>query len=632
MLICPNKTDLDGRRLPSTPNLTAAVVIKLVSAGVGLTLVILSLSYFVNEFGYLLNTGFPGLADVIIIISILGALLSGIALSAELPNSLRVRFHRLPFRRKPERVYGFGTVLAIGVGATLGSPLFILIPLNVVQYQVASIGSLIIATILSILMARIYGRNYAITKRNKLDSVGGPGFLKAAAGKRSFRYFFSRVSMAVGNIAVAAYSAIVFVLFDFQVLPGILSSFGIVGLVSQFFRFFITALFVGWFLLNSVFETKFISLIGKFQIVFTSVLVVILVSNSALMGANSAWSFSGLLSFAKLPGGNLPYALLINTSYLYLLFFGFQEIQALERETRTESEIPVVSWFKRNLKLSNTSYISLAMITSVLIASAINIFYGLATYSAHPSLEALQASQIPALYLAKVYLGIGMELAMSVAFLIATFTTFVPSFLAASRHISSLAEDGFMPESLSKMSWVFVLVSIGILSVAGENFLISITDFMVLVSLGMIALSAIWLAKGRVLRLGKTNLMPAIVGIACFVAAASVYLFDPSVAVFGAFAVLVAYLLFDVFELGSLGVELFLGIFNLVIYSFLTTYSHDYVSQNFLLFRILGIPPLSADLLAQILLLASVLLLANFALNVSLRVRTQPRSRQIAQN
>ncbi|MDG6998865.1 MAG: hypothetical protein JRN15_07100 [Nitrososphaerota archaeon] len=163
---------------------------------------------------------------------------------------------------------------------------------------------------------------------------------------------------------------------------------------------------------------------------------------------------------------------------------------------------------------------------------------------------------------------------MSVAFLLAMFTTFVPSFLAATRHISSLAEDGFMPQALSKASWVFVLVSIGILSVAGQNFLITITDFMALVSLGMIVLSAVWLVKGHVFRSSRTNLMPVAVGAACFVAAAFVYLFNPSVAVFGAFAVLISYLLFDVFELGALGVELFIGIFNLVMYSFLTTYSH----------------------------------------------------------
>ena len=107
-----------------------------------------------------------------------------------------------------------------------------------------------------------------------------------------------------------------------------------------------------------------------------------------------------------------------------------------------------------------------------------------------------------------------------------------------------------MPHSISRISWVFVLVSIGILSVAGESFLVSITDFMVLVSLGMISFSAIWIVKVRKSVIGLGDFLPLVVGLACFVAAAAVYLFNPSVAVFGSLAVLVAYLLFDIFDSG----------------------------------------------------------------------------------
>lgn len=599
--------------------LRSAFALKFFSAIVGVALVVLSLSYFVNEFGYLQGGGFPGLADIVIIISILCALLSGIALLAELPNSLRVRFQRAPRRRKPNEVYGFGTIFAIGLGATLGSPLFILIPLNIVQYQIVSIGSLTIAAILSLLMARIYSRNYAITKKNNLDSVGGPAFLKAAAGKRSFRYFVSRVSMAVANTALAAYSVIVFALFDFQFMPGLLSRYGITGTFSQAFLYLIIGLFVVWFILNSVFESRFIRLIGRMQILFTLVMVAILVLNSELLGATSSWNLSGIFSTINLPGGNWPYALLINTAYLYLLFFGFQEIQAMEREIQETSRIPVLSWIKKDLVLDKTKSISIAMICTVVAATLINIFYALAVYASHPNVAPLQSAQIPALYLAESKLGLGAETSMALAFMIATFTTFVPSFMAASRHISSLAEDGFMPHSISRISWVFVLVSIGVLSVAGETFLVSITDFMVLVCLGMISLSAIWLVKVRKSFFALGDFVPLVVGLGCFVAAAAVYLFNPSVAVFGSLAVLVGYLLFDIFELGSLGIELFLGLFNLVLYSFLNFYSHGFVTQNFILFKLLQIQPPTASILSEITLVSAVLLLANFAINTKLR-------------
>ncbi|MCL4518880.1 MAG: hypothetical protein M1587_06755 [Thaumarchaeota archaeon] len=79
-------------------------------------------------------------------------------------------------------------------------------------------------------------------------------------------------------------------------------------------------------------------------------------------------------------------ALIINTGYLYLLFFGFQEIQALERDALETSSIPIVSWISRNYRMSKAKYLGLAMVFSVLISATINILYGLAVYSLHPDL------------------------------------------------------------------------------------------------------------------------------------------------------------------------------------------------------------------------------------------------------
>ena len=354
-----------------------ALAVKIVSATVGVVIAILSLSYFVNEFVYLGGTGFPGLRDIFLIVAILGAFLSGLALIAELPNSTRIRFSRVPHITKPQEVYGFVTIFAIGLGSTLGSPLFILVPLNVTQYQIASIGSMILAAILSVVLARIYSKSYQILKRNNLDSVGGPSFLRASAGKKSLRYFVSRVSMSVANIALSAYCAIIFALFDFEFMPGILSSYGIVGTASDVVVGMIIALFMAWFILNSLFESRFIKLIGRIQILLTTVMVAILVYHIISLGSAGSWNLSGIFSISKLPGGNLPYALLINTAYLYLLFFGFQEIQAMEREAKENSSVPIISWIKKSFTLPKTKYCQIAMISCLAVASTVNIIYGL---------------------------------------------------------------------------------------------------------------------------------------------------------------------------------------------------------------------------------------------------------------
>ena len=135
-------------------------------------------------------------------------------------------------------------MLAVGLGATLGSPLFILIPLNIIQYEFVSLGSLVLATILSILMAKVYADMYRESVTMGLEAVGGPSFTKAATGGNSVRYFISRLSMWVANTALAAYSKIVFVVFDFELMPGILKNFGVTGLTATLIVYLITGVFL----------------------------------------------------------------------------------------------------------------------------------------------------------------------------------------------------------------------------------------------------------------------------------------------------------------------------------------------------------------------------------------------------
>ena len=145
--------------------------------------------------------------------------LTGVALVSSLPHSLRVGSggrRRFP---APHRCTVSARYWPIGIGATLGSPLFILIPENVVQYEWVSVGSLLLAATLSVLMAKVYSDMYTESRSRGLEAVGGPSFTKVAVGVRSVRYFVSRVSMWVANTALAAYSKIVFLIFDFDYFP-----------------------------------------------------------------------------------------------------------------------------------------------------------------------------------------------------------------------------------------------------------------------------------------------------------------------------------------------------------------------------------------------------------------------------
>ncbi len=543
--------------------------------------------------------------------------MSSIALLSALPESIRARFNTKPKQASSKPIYGFVTVLAIGIGSTIGSPLFILIPLNILQYELVSLGSLALATVLSVLMAKLYADMYVISEREGLPAVGGPSFTKLACGTRSIRYFFSRVSMWIANTALAAYSKLVFVIFDIEVFPSILSGFGLSGFPAQALVYSLAVFFVGWSVVNAIFEGRILKAVGRLQIALTTLMVAILVYESIILGDRGSWNLSGLTHYTS---GNWPSALIINTGYLYLLFFGFQEIQALERDSYAESEIPILSRIKKGFTMRKSGYFRVAMILSVLVAAAINILYGLAVYSIHPTLASLGGATIPALTIAKGELGPGNELLMAVAFLIATITTFVPAFVAASRHLRALGEDGYIPQSLANVSWVFTLGAIVMLALGNANFLVEITDFLVLISLGIIALSAIWLKKSRFP--SRSAILPLVAGLSCFTAGAAIYFIDSTVVIFGIVAVAFTYLIFDISELGVLGTNLFLTVFDLVCVVLLGVFA----SGSGLVGPVLGTLGIEASsavaILTYVLLFSSAMLAVNLYVDVKVLGRT----------
>ena len=613
-------------RSPAARVRAFGLTLKAVGLAVGAVSLAFSLAYAYEEIQAFASGGNYGVGDVVLMLAVAALSFSGIALIAQLPESLKARFSRVPRVDLPKPVYGFGTMLAIGVGATLGSPLFILIPLNVEQYEVVSFLSLFIAAIFSVAMARVYSNLGRELKVRGASLVGSPSFVRAVSGPRSARYFISRVSMWVANTALAAYTKIVFLIFDFVYMPQVLSGYGFGPASVTVVVWAIAGAFVGWTVINILFEQRYLKALGLIQIVLTGALVVAMVYHSIVLGNIGGWNLTGVLG---IPSGVswLP-ALVINTGYLYLLFFGFQEIQVLERDAREKSRIPVISWVRRGYSLSKTSYFEAAMIVSVVTASVVNILYGLAVFAAGHTLTGLltdcsTSSCIPALYLAQNGLGGAQELLIAGAFLIATVTTFVPAFLAAARHLGALGEDGYMPQSLARLSWLFTLAAILLLAIGNQDFLVEITDVMVLISLGIIALAGFSRGRGPSPRVGG-GALALVVGGASFLFGGAVY-FNPggaTVVVFGTVAVIFAYLVFDIVELGNLGAQLFLSVFGFVSAAALATFGHGAYAGYYLV-RISGMVSMDpATLLSWGLLVSSTILLANVAFDVRVLRRT----------
>lgn len=558
----------------NTRKRSIAKAYKAFSVVIGILVLLASVILLLTVLGY--YHSFSGLKfpEAVLIFSTLAALISGIAMISFLPESYRVRFARPSFRSTVKPAYGFVTLFAVGLGATIGSPLFIILPVNITQYAIVSVISLLIAGSLSYAISLIYRDMFRYTLKTKDEVIGGPSFVKIATGEKSARYFIVRFSMWLANTALAAFSAVFFFTFTFESFPQYLSEIGLSTTYIFWIEISIVVLFSIWFVINAFFERKFLKSIGYAQIVMITIVVLILVAESLTLGFRGNWNFTGIFDIRP---GNIYTDIFENTGFLFILFFGFQEIQALTRESVDRSKIPLFHGKNSDPYAEKSKYFPLSMSLTVVVAGAIMIFNALAIYSVHPSLSALENSSIPAIYIASKYLGPVFIPLTLVAFLLATITTFIPAIIAASKHLRSLSEDGFFPRSVRQTSWLFTILVIAILAITGPDFLVNITDFMVLIALGMICLAPFWLRKITRSLKKRTLLYSVIAGIFSFIVDITLFPEDPIVVLVGIIAVVLSFFVYDLISIGTIGLQLFVVMFDLVALSFLIKFASGFV-------------------------------------------------------
>lgn len=535
----PSKLKGRGRQL--------AFYFKVASAVAGVVYLAIGVAFFLSLVGAGARPPIQ-LGQLFFILSVVVLMILGISLITFLPSSLKARFRRPVMKPYSSRTYGFVTMLAIGVGTTLGSPLFIIIPENITQYAVVSLVSMVIASALSFGMAYAYANMFRYAQENELVVIGGASFARLSSGTKSVRYFVARVSMWVGNTALAAYSAVIFYEFVFTLIPSMAGK----GSGTETLQGILLALFLLWFIVNAFYERRFIKLIGRVQVVLVLVIALtLLVFGLALIGAGHG-NFSGLTVAYQ---GNFAFDLIVNTGYLYILFFGFQEIMTLNLEGRESVKVSRLRRVIGTEELSKNQYIYLAMIFTVLISAAINIIVALGVFSLHLDAATVSTYSIPVITVARAFLGSGWALSISAAFMIATITTFIPAFLTSSRHLGELARDGFFPQSFSDYSWVFVVAFVVVLSLTKPDFLANITDFTVLISLGIIMLSSVGLLRSRFPHYGRWQWISITVGLFTFLFSASLFFNGASIVAFGALALFLTYVFYDAYELGSVGIQ-----------------------------------------------------------------------------
>jgi hypothetical protein len=106
-----------------------------------------------------------------------------------------------------------------------------------------------------------------------------------------------------------------------------------------------------------------------------------------------------------------------------------------------------------------------------------------------------------------------------------------------------------------------------ILSLFNADFLVRITDFGVLIALAFVTFAAVWSRKSVSPMLPHSGrILPALTGLVCLLIAGALYFVDPNVVLFGIIFIMIGYLLFDIFELGAYGSQIFLAVLYVVFF------------------------------------------------------------------
>ena len=279
-----------------------------------------------------------------------------------------------------------------------------------------------------------------------------------------------------------------------------------------------------------------------------------------------------------------------------------ESITEVEYRILMEEEITMkLPLITNKIKVKKVTILKVSMFLTVLISSSINILYSTSVILSGIATGTIETATIPAFYIAESLQGYPGLFFLIVAFLIATITTFTPAFLAASRHLKALGEDKIFPYSVSRVSWVFTLLFIIVLVSAGENFLLSITDFMVLISLGLIIFSGF---KYRT-QLGKKNgiLFPLMISGLTLFFAIMTYFIDPIVVLFAIIVIVFSYLIHDLISMERISLRLFSGFFEIVLFLITSLLMISYNVFQPVNWSFISISAVDAGTVAMILLL-----------------------------
>ncbi len=413
--------------------------------------------------------------------------------------------------RKHEARYGLGQLVLFGIGATLGPSVFVVLPEAVRRYSFSSIWGVVLASISAFLLALLYARMDYLTSRIGSPAVGGPAFVRRAYGSKHPSYMASRFSMWIANTSLAAFNMLVLMdVVTLYIVPDLLSLVG-ADYLAQSLNMPLRALIFILTLVALKYADNEASLV-KLQFYLGPIFVGLFLLHMVTLFLSPARGgiHGPLISLDVLPA----------MAFVYMVIFGFQEIQSLAESIPGEGE-------------GREKLLRKALAISVVVPSSIFVLYSLAVYL----LGEVPETSIPAVDLTSGYARALAEGAL----VLGIATTFIPALVTASNHLREMLIDIFdvrREVAESPVGRYLVAFFVLILLSANATYLVELTDFGVLISMIAIAWSVTKLEDMAGIE-GKVTLPLASVlftGIAALVLAIT----SPDVAFGGVLFILVA--------------------------------------------------------------------------------------------
>ncbi len=474
--------------------------------------------------------------------------------------------------RSVERKYGFATLLAVSIGATIGPSTFVLGPYSVKHYGWYALPGMVLASISAIALAYGYSRMFYYSSILGGKIIGGPSFVGNAFGTKHYLYIISRFTMWIGNVALAAFNLLIAIeLVTEYVLPPLLAGLSpsthyTLILVAKIALFALLSLAVlagykRWekmVVMQTYLAILFLALVGIHM--FSIQYYYNVGFGNILHNINVMDSFSPGFIYDFLRG------VLASAAYVYLMVFGFQEVQSLAGNVKTNRE----AGEERLAEIS--SILKWAMVGGVVFSSIIFCIYISMYISLVDSGVNIPETTIPALDITSG--SQFMYLVTLSAITLGVITTYIPVFVAALKHLGELLSDVFLVrvrELKVRLDPYIVIFFMGLLLLTNAEYIIRLTDFAVLLSLAIIALSEYALKRrvfvgkaGSLIKNYRTVLTTLVIGVIVVVFSVS----SQNIAVNSVIFMIFSTLIIMFFSYDLLIVELFaiaMGILSLVI-------------------------------------------------------------------